>query len=268
MMTQRRRMLTNAAPKLPEIGKALNDYTWKEIAAVSKAGKAAEYWSVGDRKAVEINGTVGGVALSGIYYCSIIGIDHNSDIEGKGIHFQFGYTALSGGKNIAFGSANYGSQVSGSAFIMNTSATNVGGWASSYMRNTICAGFLSALPGDLQKAITPCTKYTDNVGNASGAASNVTATEDKIWLLSEFETFGTRSQANSSEQSKQQRYSCFPNGVDRMKYKHDATGTGVFWWSRSPSAANNSYFTAVHVYGTTDQYIATLSGGFAPCFKV
>lgn len=258
----------SAAPVLPELGTALNDCSWEEIAAVSKAGKAAEYWSVGDCKAVEINGTVGGVALSGTYYCSIIGIDHNSDIEGKGIHFQFGYTALSGGKSIAFGSANYGSQVSGSAFIMNTSATNAGGWANSYMRNTICAGFLNALPGDLQKVITPCTKYTDNVGNASNVASNVTATEDKIWLLSEFETFGTRSQANSSEQSKQQYYSCFPNGVARMKYKHNATGTGVFWWSRSPTAANNSYFTAVHVYGTADHYIATLSGGFAPCFKV
>ena len=37
--------------------KALNDQTWAEIRQVSDAGQGSSYWSVGDRKAVLVNGT-------------------------------------------------------------------------------------------------------------------------------------------------------------------------------------------------------------------
>ena len=94
---------------LPAIGTALNDMSWADIRRISDAGLASSYFNVGDRKAVTLNGTVGSLSLNGTYYCYIIGIDHNSAIEGTNrIHLQFGYTAASGGVHIAFTDSGYG----------------------------------------------------------------------------------------------------------------------------------------------------------------
>ena len=47
---------------------------------------------------------------------------------------------------------------------------------------TICPAFKAALPSDLRSNLKTVTKYTDNVGNASGSvAANVTATTDDIF---------------------------------------------------------------------------------------
>ena len=47
----------------------------------------------------------------------------------------------------------------------------------------------------------PVTKYTDNTANGGGNVQTyVTATTDYLFLLAEFEVFGTRSYANSYEQ--------------------------------------------------------------------
>lgn len=77
--------------------KALNDQTWAEIRQVSDAGQGSSYWSVGDRKAVLVNGTVGTLAVNQTLYVYILGFNHNSAKEGNGIQFGTFKTALSGG---------------------------------------------------------------------------------------------------------------------------------------------------------------------------
>ena len=42
----------------------LNDNSWDVISKVSESGQAANYWSVGDRKEITLNGTVGTLSLS------------------------------------------------------------------------------------------------------------------------------------------------------------------------------------------------------------
>ena len=76
----------------------LNDNEWSVIKNVSDAGDGANYWSIGDRKAVTLNGTVGKLSLSNVTtYAFIIGFNHNSSVEGSGrIHFQLAKTALTG----------------------------------------------------------------------------------------------------------------------------------------------------------------------------
>ena len=115
----------------PPIDPILDNNDWATISYASKKGLAASTWSVGDRKAVALNGTAGSLSLSGTYYCYIIGIDHNSAIEGTNrIHFQFGYTAASGGVHIAFIDGGYGKNyTSGSHFSMKKANSNSGGWA-------------------------------------------------------------------------------------------------------------------------------------------
>ena len=259
---------------LPAIGTALNDMSWADIRRISDAGLASSYFNVGDRKAVTLNGTVGNLSLNGTYYCYIIGIDHNSAIEGTNrIHFQFGYTAASGGVHIAFIDSGYGSsQDSGLYFNMNNARSSRGGWANSQMRTTIIPTFKACLPSDLQAVLKTVTKYSDNTGDNSDTASYVTATTDDIFLLSEWEVFGARKYANSAEQNYQAQYAYYSAGNPKAMYRHSATGSIAHWWLRSVSIGYSGVFGMVYKPGNTDPEAAgndaNRSQGFAPAFCV
>lgn len=237
------------------------------IKEAAQSGQAANLWSAGDKVPIAVNGKVGSLSINGTYYAFILGFNHNSSIEGgNSIHFQFGKNAS--GTDIAFVDSEYGSYGSSAAFRMNTSSTSSGGWEGSYMRKTICPAFLAALPAAWQNVIVACTKYSDNRGGGSDNASYVTATQDKIWLLAEFEVFGTRRSANSAEKNYQKQYDYYKNGNSRVKYKHNATGTACFWWLRSVYAAGSIDFCGVSADGSAGAGNARWSVGFAPGFKV
>lgn len=259
---------TSYALTLSFVSSTLNDNEWSVIKTVSDAGEGANYWSIGDRKAVALSGTVGALTFSGTYYAFIIGFNHNSSFEGSGrIHFQFGKTALSGGSDICFVDRKYGNTGSDAAFRMNTSNTNSGGWNNSYMRNTICPAFKNALPAALKSVLKTVTKYTDNTGNST-AASAVTATTDDIFLLAEYEVFGTIERGNTNESSKQQQYAYYSAGNSKIKNKHSATGEAAYWWLRSPRSSHSTHFVLVHTDGTVSSPAAYVSYGFAPGFCV
>ena len=249
---------------------ALNDCTWAQIKKISDAGLASSYFAVGDRKAVALNGTVGSLSLSGTYYCYIIGINHNSAKEGANrIHFQFGKTAASGGTDICFVDSGYNSnKTSGSWFNMNNSQSNSGGWNSSRMRTVICPAYKSAMPSDLQAVLKTVTKYSDNTGGGSNTASCVTATTDDIFLLAEWEVFGARRYANSSEQNYQAQYAYYSAGNSKVRYRHSSTGSTANWWLRSVRADNSTSFCYVSTSGSASCGGAYNSRGFAPAFCV
>lgn len=252
----------NVTVSLPDTSLANN--TPDIIAAAAKSGQAANYWSVGDKVGIAVNGSFGGLSYNNTVYAFILGFNHNSSVEGgNSIHFQFGKTAA--GVDIAFVNS-YGSTSTG--FCMNTSNTNSGGWNNSYMRKTICPAFLAALPKAWQNIIAACTKYSDNTGGGSNTASYVTATSDKIWLLSEMEVQGTRSYANSAEANYQKQYDYYRNGNSKVKYQHTATTSACHWWLRSGYAGSTTYFCFVDTGGSASAYGAYHSRGFAPGFKV
>ena len=252
----------NVTVSLPDTSLANN--TPDIIAAAAKSGQAANYWSVGDKVGIAVNGSFGGLSYNNTVYAFILGFNHNSSVEGgNSIHFQFGKTAA--GVDIAFVNS-YGSTSTG--FCMNTSNTNSGGWNNSYMRKTICPAFLAALPTAWQNIIAACTKYSDNTGGGSNTASYVTATSDKIWLLSEMEVQGTRSYANSAEANYQKQYDYYRNGNSKVKYQHTATTSACIWWLRSVRASITHLFCDVGAGGSASNSGAYLSYGFAPGFKV
>lgn len=252
----------NVTVSLPDTSLANN--TPDIIAAAAKSGQAANYWSVGDKVGIAVNGSFGGLSYNNTVYAFILGFNHNSSVEGgNSIHFQFGKTAA--GVDIAFVNS-YGSTSTG--FCMNTSNTNSGGWNNSYMRKTICPAFLEALPTAWQNIIAACTKYSDNTGGGSNTASYVTATSDKIWLLSEMEVQGTRSYANSAEANYQKQYDYYKNGNSKVKYQHTATTSACAWWLRSVFASSTYIFCIVNAGGSANSNHAYSSLGFAPGFKV
>lgn len=271
------------------ISKTLNDNEWSAISSVSSTG--ANYWAVGDRKAVAINGTVGTKAINATYYVYILGFNHNSSREGNGITFGGFKTALSGGTDICLVDDNYNSYSTGGQkwFNMNHSAnTNSGGWKGCDLRydvlgstNTnngdatattatspVSGTLMAALPSALRAVMKPMNIYTDNTGGGSDTASYVTKSVDYLPLLAEYEIFGTRSYANSAEQNYQQQYQYYKNGNSRVKYRHTATSSTAYWWERSPYYSGSSYFCFVGTSGYADYYYARYSYGLAPAFRI
>lgn len=264
---------TSYAITLSFVSDTLNENSWDTISEVSDAGEGANYWAIGDRKQVTLNGTLSKLSLSNYStYAFIIGFNHNSGREGSGrIHFQIGKTAITGGTDICLISG-YNDD---SDFYMNTSNTNSGGWKNSYMRNNICGTsktsysgtIIGVIPAALRAVLKSVTKYTNNTGNSS-ASSAVTATTDYFFLLSEYEVFGNITYANTYEANYQQQYAYYSAGNSKVKYRHDQTGSSVNWWLRSPRAGGSSRFVRVDGGGSVNANYASFSDGFAPGFCV
>ena len=262
----------------------LDENDWTTIREVSDAGQGANYWSIGDRKEVTLNGTVGHLSLSNYTtYAFIIGFNHNASVEGANrIHFQLGKTAISGGTDVCFCDNQYAPDIEWSStgagyFVMNASNTNSGGWKSSQMRTNICGTSLSSysgtiiavIPAALRAVLKSVTKYTDNTANDGGStASYVTATTDYFFLLSEFEVFGSISSGNTNEKNKQAQYAYYSAGNSKIKYNHNGTSTAAIWWLRSPLASYSNRFVYVSDAGTVSDCGAKFSLGFAPGFCV
>ena len=267
----------------------LNDNDWSAISSVSSTG--SNYWSVGDRKAVTINGTVGTKAINATYYVYILGFNHNSSREGNGITFGGFKTALSGGTDICLVDDHYNDYSTGGQkwFNMNHSSnTNSGGWKGCDLRydvlgstNTnngdatsttatspVSGTLMAALPSALRAVMKPMNIYTDNTGGGSNTASYVTKTVDYLPLLAEFEIFGTRSYANSAEQNYQAQYQYYKNGNSKVKYRHSATSSTAWWWERSPFYNGSNFFCIVGTNGIADYNGARFSYGLAPAFRV
>ena len=271
---------TSYSLTLSFVSSTLNDNEWSFIKSVSDAGQGANYWSIGDRKAITLNGTVGKLSLSNVTtYAFIIGFNHNASVEGANrIHFQLAKTALSGGKDVALCDNRYNSQASGEVYFnMNSSGTNSGGWNSSQMRTKICGTSLSSysgtiiavIPAALRAVLKSVTKYTDNTANGGGStASYVTATTDYFFLLSEFEVFGSISYGNTYEKNKQAQYAYYSAGNSKIKYKHNGTSTAADWWLRSADSEYSDYFLNVDTDGGFNSSSANYSIGFAPGFCV
>jgi hypothetical protein len=271
---------------MPPIGTALNDCTWDEISLIANSGMAADYFSVGDIKTIILNGKVGNSAEFSrlILYVFIIGIDHNSTIEGSNtIHFQIGKTDYydEGTLDICLVDNVFGATSSSIVFSMNTSATSTGGWKDSSMRNTVLGNssepkspvtnsLMAALPSDLRKVMKPITKYTDNQGASSGAAANVSATTDYLWLLSEFEVYGSTYLSNSSEKTYQKQYDYYKTLEYKNKYRHYDISS-VNSWLRSYKSASPGYFCTIPAWSsdeTSGSGAANYSYGIAPAFAV
>lgn len=260
------------------VSKTLNDNSWATIKSVSDAGQGANYWAVGDTKRITLNGKVGAYTFSNFNIdVFILGFNHNSSKEGSNrIHFQIGKVS---GKAVALCDSQYNGSGSSAMFHMNSSDSNSGGWNGSYMRKTLLGNsntpastlensLMAALPSDLLAVMKTVTKYTDNTGGGSNSSGNVTATADYLFLLAEFEVFGTRYWANQYEQNSQKQYDYYKAGNSRVAYNHSAVSTAVWWWLRSARYYTSSYFCDVYTGGSYYYTGASDSAGLRPGFAV
>ena len=238
-MMMRRRMM------IQPIGTTLNAATWEQINAISLAGKAQDYWSVGDTKTITFGSAVLG---STSIVVQIMGFEYDDLADG------------SGKAKISFGMANC--FVTGQS--LNSSDTNAGGWTSCALRttiiNTILPAFVAAIGANI---IKPVTKRT----SAGSQSTAINASTDSLWLLSEYEVFGatTYSVAGEKPADKSICYPIFTNAASRIK---NVGSSAAYWWERSPFAGTSTAFCAVNSSGSAGNGSASTSYGVALGFCV
>lgn len=211
---------------------SLETASWGVIDSISKSGKASSFWSVGDKKTINIDGTD--------YQFQIIGFNHDTKTAGgkAGITFQM-------------------------VDCMNTKAeinsSNInGGWTSCAMRTSTLNSIFSSLPADLQNVIKAVNKLT-SAGNQS---ATINTTSDKLFLLSEVEIFGSTHYSKSGEGS---QYAYYKAGNSKVK---KVNGSASDWWERSPSRGTNNYFCCVANSASPTHFDAIWTEGVAFGFCV
>lgn len=194
----------------------------------------------------------------------IIGFNHNSEREGNGIAFQ-GFKATDNGTDVCLVDSGYRQQhTSGTWLNMNNSNTNEGGWGLSRMRENVMPLIKAAFPADLQAVIKLSTIFT-TIKNGNGIP---TAIQDEVFILAEYEVFGSRTDASTQEPTYLKQYAYYSAGNSKVKYKHNDTSTATQWWERSPTSNYSSAFCNVSTGGNAAWNSASYSWGVAPCFKV
>lgn len=212
------------------------------VNALRPVNSISDYWeaveqgfitpAIGDTKTISISGSN--------YQVRCIGINHDDLADGSG-------KARTTWEMVDCLSQTYQ---------MNTSATNIGGWKDSYMRNTILSStgaIFTSLPSDLKPYIKTVIKKTADGGDTN--YSGIIETEDKLFLLSAVEVLGTTISyggssplAYTGEGYQYELYSGAP-------IPEPVSGTGQFTPLKEHSSTGTFYTTDTSVaQGYIDKY--------------
>lgn len=160
----------------------------------------------------------------------IIGINHDDLADGSG---KAGLTYLTTSTGITSR--------------MNATATNAGGWEKSELRAKMNSGDIwNLMPADFQSKVKSVRKLTNNVGGTDNNAA-VTATTDKLFLLSYSEIVPTSYWASSYLWTCNEgtQYEAFKGKVMSSYGSNSAIAFDGRWWGRSVFPNYSTYFLIV-----------------------
>ena len=150
------------------------------------------------------------------------------------------------------------------AYYMNSTNTNVGGWNASYMRTTVMPLIFNQLPDDLQEVIA--TVKIKAAG--TGTESTVLESNDTLFLPAEREIFASRTYSRQEEWNaltRWQYYAQNDTAAARIKTLNNSANN---WWERSPYGGNTTGFCIVSDNGNASSGTANNSYGVAPGFCI
>ena len=219
----------------PQPGKDIGAYSWQELIEMAN-----------DQ----------GIELSDLDY--LIGQSRNISITGYGTFaFQLigiGHDSLASGgtsKLLTFQSIDIVCNHN-----MNSSNTTSGGWESSAMRTFMNGELLSKFPQYVQDVIVEVKKPYCATANGATQYSN-----DKLFIASEKEIFGTSSYGNDGTQYEYWSI----NNTNNARIKK-LNGSAQYWWMRS--VRDSTRFRVVGTAGGAGDYNASVSGGCVPFFCI
>ena len=216
------------------IAKDAKDWTLDEQKAVAEdiAAKGEASPAYAKAEAAMEAGTTWSVKLTNraaLQY-RIIGIDHDDLADGSG---KAGLTFLTTSTGIISR--------------MNATNTNAGGWERSELRTKMNSGEIwNLMPSDFQSKVKSVRKLTNNVSGTDKNAA-VSATTDKLFLLSYSEIVPTSYWASSYPwaSSEGSQYEAFKGKVTENYSGNDCLKIGNRWWERSANPGNSGRFLGV-----------------------
>ena len=234
--------------------KSFSEDSWETIVANVKAGNTSAY-KVGDTKEIALTGFTNTEENSNGLYT--IRVANNSTPEECNTE---GFSQTACGFVIEFVDII-------TERTMNSSDTNVGGWPASEMRTYVNNDIYNALPEGLKENIIN-TKVVSSHG--SGGGTNFIS-EDKIYLLSIKEIYGTPSSYDTVGVETRQLDYYKTNGVTTDSYSgaiKNYNGSSAFWWLRSASSSHSDIFCSVISNGAWTGDTANNTHGVAVAFRI
>lgn len=150
---------------------------------------------------------------------------------------------------------------------MRPTRINSGGWADSYMKNTVMEEIYAVLPNELKDVISEVNVLS---GTGGGTTSGTSSSENKLFLPAEMEIFSSKyySIGNSECPLGQfDYYRTHDTDTYRIKKYPDNT-TNATWWLRSSDSGSDTEFCDVSVNGTPSNADAYNTYGVSPCFAI
>ena len=216
--------------------------SWETISANVKSGNTRKY-SVGDTKEVDL-GSLGThtVRISNMSECM------NGETSETACGFVVEFADVI------------------TKHIVNSSNKTKGGWRDSELRTYVNGTIYNSLPSELQNVIS-ATKVVSSHGSED--SSNF-QTQDKLYLLSAQEIWGSNEYDSSVGTSKQLDY--YKNlGITTSNYLEvikQFGGTNSSWWLRSANSRYNNRVIFVSSNGNWDDNVANTSYGISPAFRI
>lgn len=207
--------------------------SWAVIIKACQEKQVPSTWNVGDSCNMTINGKT--------YTIDIIDKNHDDYSDGSGkapLTFQL-------------------HDCYGTAYAMNSTMSNTGGWENCAMRTSTLPSILELMPEEVQNAIREVRKKA----SAGDLSPSIDTVSDTLFLLADIEVFGTLKYGYEGEGS---QYTYYANGGSKNKLRN---GNAGYWWLRSPDNSDRHFFCAVNGGNQTDYHASGEAGvSFAFCF--
>ena len=218
----------------PKPGKDIGAYSWQELIEMANDPDIELSdldYLIGQARDIPITGY-------GTFAFQLIGIGHDELWSGSAKTLTFQSVDIVCNHN------------------MNSSNTTSGGWASSAMRTFMNGELLSKFPQYVQDVIVEVKKPYCATANGATQYSN-----DKLFIASEKEIFGTSSYGNDGTQYEYWSI----NNTNNARIKN-LNGSAQYWWMRS--VYDSTYFRSVRTDGRARNNNASDTYGCVPCFCI
>ena len=146
---------------------------------------------------------------------------------------------------------------------MRDTATNVGGYPATKVFNYLNNTLPGQLPSDLQSVIEP-TRVISGYGSNGTDSANFTSKNQKLYLLSGVEVFGSDSSDTATNTTTQLEY--YKNSSNSKGKKHNSIDR--LWWLRTASSNFNHTFRCSSSAGLGSPNANDDNRGVSPAFRI